>query len=153
RLEPVVAQRPDGVLTGGAGAEVRARHEHGALRVGGTVQHEVGIVRAPGVEQTVVEAGLGDPLEVDGGDDLVGVDVAAAQRDADAGVGGEGFHGGAPGEGGSGDGLEVGGRGVRTEVRRRGQGAAHGGGGGHDRRDQVGAPALSLAALEVAVGG
>src|SRR5699024_2803708 len=101
----------------------------------------------------VVEAGLGDPLEVDGGDDLVGVDVAAAQRDADAGVGGEGFHGGAPGEGGSGDGLEVGGRDGGAEVRRRGQRAAHGGGGGDDGRDQVGAPALALPALEVAVGG
>src|SRR5699024_1395309 len=100
RLEPVVAQSPDGVLAGRTGAEVRAGHEHGALRVGGPVQHEVGVVRAPGVEQAVVEAGLGDPLEVDGGDDLVGVDVAAAQRDADAGVGGEGFHGGAPGRAG-----------------------------------------------------
>src|SRR5699024_244129 len=38
-------------------------------------------------------------------------------RDADAGVGGEGFHGGAPGEGGSGDGLEVGGRDGGAEVR------------------------------------
>src|SRR5699024_4697443 len=91
-LEAVVAQRPHRVLTRGAGAEVGAGHEHRALAVRGLVQHEVGIA-APGGEQSVVEAGLGHALEVDGGDDLVGVDVAAAQRDSDAGVGGEGFHG------------------------------------------------------------
>src|SRR5690625_2946687 len=91
-LEAVVAQRPHRVLTRGAGAEVGAGHEHRAPAVCGLVQHEVGIA-APGGEQPVVEAGLGHALEVDGGDDLVGVDVAAAQRDSDAGVGGEGFHG------------------------------------------------------------
>ena len=49
-------------------------------------------ILAPGGEQAVLEAGPGDPLQVDGGDDLVGVDVAAAQRDRGAGVLGEGFH-------------------------------------------------------------
>ena len=47
------------------------------------------LVLAPGGEQAVLEAGAGHPLEVLGRDDLVGVDVAAAQRDADAGVGRE----------------------------------------------------------------
>src|SRR5690625_7686253 len=41
----------------------------------------------------------------------------------------------------------------RLEVGRGGQGATHGRGGGHHRGDQVGAPALALPALEVAVGG
>src|SRR6185312_7161525 len=38
------------------------------------------------------------------------------------------------------------------EVRRRTEGSADGGGGCHDGRDEVRAPALALAALEVAVG-
>ena len=75
RAEPEVHQRPDGVLARGAGAEVRARDEHAAAREGLDVEHE-GRVRAPGGEQAVLEAGARDPLEVDGGDDLVGVDVA-----------------------------------------------------------------------------
>src|SRR5699024_5044441 len=41
----------------------------------------------------------------------------------------------------------------RLEVGRGGQGATHGRGGGHHRGDQVGAPALALPTLEVAVGG
>ena len=45
----------------------------------GLVEHEVRVV-APGGEQPVLEAGAGDPLQVDGRDDLVGVDVGAAQR-------------------------------------------------------------------------
>src|SRR5690606_8869744 len=56
------------------------------------VEHELGVV-APSGEQAVLEAGAGHTLEVDGRDDLVGVDVAAAQRDPDAGVGGELLHG------------------------------------------------------------
>ena len=84
-LEAVVLQRPHGVLARRAGAEVGAGDEHRAGGVLGSVEHEAGVV-APGREQPVLEAGAGDPLEVDGRDDLVGVDVAAAQRDADAGV-------------------------------------------------------------------
>src|SRR3954462_665609 len=40
----------------------------------------------------------------------------------------------------------------RREVRRRGPPPGHGGGRCDQRRDQVGAPALALPALEVAVG-
>src|SRR5690625_4419722 len=54
------------------------------FRSGVLVEDEVRVA-APGSEQGVLEAGAGDPLEVDGRDDLVGVDVAAPQRDADAG--------------------------------------------------------------------
>src|SRR5690606_1207558 len=50
-------------------------------------------VAAPRREQRVLEARAGHALEVDGGDDLVGVDVRATQRDADAGVGRELLHG------------------------------------------------------------
>ena len=84
-LEAVVLQRPHGVLARRAGAEVGAGDEHRARGVLRPVEHEVGVV-APGGEQPVLEAGAGHPLEVDRRDDLVGVDVAAAQRDADAGV-------------------------------------------------------------------
>src|SRR5690625_7348848 len=41
----------------------------------------------------------------------------------------------------------------RLEVGRGGQGATHGRGGGHQRGDQAGAPALALPTLEVAAGG
>src|SRR3712207_7318151 len=57
------------------------------------VQHEVRLVLPPGDEQAVLEPGARDPLEVLGGDDLVGVDGAAAQRGGGAGVGREGVHG------------------------------------------------------------
>ena len=60
----------------------------GVLRL---VEHEVRIV-APGREQPVLESGLGHPLEVDRRDDLVGVDVAAPQRQSGAGVGLELVH-------------------------------------------------------------
>src|SRR5579875_1267444 len=65
--------------------------EHRTRRVGGVVQHER-LVTAPCGEESVLEAGSGDPLEIDGRDDLVGVDVAAPQRDSDTGVLGELLH-------------------------------------------------------------
>src|SRR6476620_5449756 len=43
--------------------------------------------------------------------------------------------------------------GRRLEIGRRGQGAAHRGRRGDQRRDEMRAPALALPALEVAVGG
>ena len=55
------------------------------------VEHER-LVAPPGGEQAVLEAGTGDPLEVHGRDDLVGVDVAAAQRHTDPRVACEGLH-------------------------------------------------------------
>ena len=90
--EAVVFERPHRVLARGAGAEVRSGDQDGALPVGVLVEDEVG-VGAPGGEEGILEAGSGDALEVDGRDDLVGVDVGAAQRNADAGVRGELFHG------------------------------------------------------------
>ena len=82
------------MFAGGAGAEVGAGDEDGAAGVGVLVEDEVGFVGAPVVEESVVESGSGDAFEVDGGDDLVGVDVGAHERNADAGVGGEFFHDG-----------------------------------------------------------
>ena len=58
----------------------------------GAVEDELRVL-APGLEQPVLEAVAGDLLEPVGRDDLVGVDVAAAQRDGPAGVRGECFHG------------------------------------------------------------
>lgn len=91
-FESVVHEGPDGVFTGGAGAEVGAGDEDGAVGVCVLVEDKVGFVGAPVVEESVVESGAGDAFEVDGGDDLVGVDVGAHERNADAGVGGEFFH-------------------------------------------------------------
>src|SRR3954471_24372773 len=92
--ETAVEQRPDGVLAGRAGAEVGAGHQDRGVGVLRQVEHELGLVGAPGAEQAVLEAGAGDPLEVLGRDDLVGVDVAPPQRGRGAGVRGEGVHGG-----------------------------------------------------------
>ena len=111
-------------------------------------------------EQGVLEAGPGDALEVHGRDDLVGVDVALAQRDADAGVGGELFHGDPSAVRSDWSRLverstRVGGVDCVTE--RPGptgeQRAADRRGRRDERRHQVGAAALALPALEVAVGG
>src|SRR5450830_262206 len=93
--EPVVLQCPHGVLTRGAGAEVGARHQDGPGGVDRLVEDE-GRVRPPRGEQAVLEAGTGDPLEVHGRDDLVGVDVAPPQRDAYPGVLAELLHGAGP---------------------------------------------------------
>src|SRR5699024_9853724 len=90
--ETVVHQRPDGVLTGGAGAEVRPRDQHGSVLKRILVEDEVRAL-APAGEQAVFEARAGDSLQVYGGDDLVGVDVGAHQRRGDTGVGVEFFHG------------------------------------------------------------
>src|SRR4051794_36831646 len=90
-LEASVLQCPHRVLAGGPGAEVRSGDEHRAVVVRLLVEHERGIV-APGGEEAVAESCTGHALEVDGRDDLVGIDIAAAEGDADAGVGGEGIH-------------------------------------------------------------
>src|SRR5699024_5048611 len=54
-------------------------------------------------------SGPGHPLEVDGRDDLVGVDIAASQRNTDSGVCGEFLHGKLLGSlcGGRGCGVKV----------------------------------------------
>ena len=92
-LETVVAQRPHGVLTGRTGTEVRARHQHATVLVGLLVQDELGVL-TPVSEEGVVEAGLGHSLEVDGGNNLVGVNIRRTQRHANAGVLNNGFHNG-----------------------------------------------------------
>src|SRR5690606_7562224 len=89
--ESVIRQRPHGVLTRGAGAEIRSGDENAAAIEGRSVEHE-GRVVAPCGEQTVLESRTGDALQVHGRDDLIRVDIGAAQRDADALVSGEGFH-------------------------------------------------------------
>jgi len=78
RPEPVVEQRPYGVLAGRPGAEIRPGHQNrgtGRVRL---VEHEPG-VGAPDREQAVAEPRAGDPLQVFGRNDLIGVHVAAAQ--------------------------------------------------------------------------
>src|ERR1700761_5454915 len=77
RLKPVVLERPRRVLAAGATAEVAAGHEDGVLR-----QIPVGLL-GPVVEEELPKAGALDPLEELLGDDLIGVDVVAAEH-ADA---------------------------------------------------------------------
>ena len=90
--ETVIVQRPHGVLAGGADAEFGAGDQNLALTgVFRLVEHEVR-VSAPCVEQGVIEAGLGHALQEHSGNDLVGIDVGAAQRHAHAGQCGEFFH-------------------------------------------------------------
>src|SRR5690606_27212961 len=90
-LEAVLLERPDGVLPARPGAEVRAGHQHRAPGIRGGVQHERGVL-APAGEAPVLEAGAADPLQEVRRDDLVGVDIAATQRDPDASVGAEPLH-------------------------------------------------------------
>ena len=90
--EAVVVQGPYRVLAGGTDAEVRPGHQDAALaRIFRLVQHELRVA-APCVEQGIVEPGLGHALEEHGGDDLVGVHVRTAQRNAHAGYHSQFFH-------------------------------------------------------------
>src|SRR5688572_29045386 len=73
------------MLTRGAAAEVVAGHQHRAVGVLRAVQDEVGIA-APALEEELAPASPLDPLQVDGRDDLVGVDVGAVERHDLAGV-------------------------------------------------------------------
>ena len=78
-IEATLLDRPHGVLARRADAEARPGHQDRCADVPLVVEHEVAIV-APRREQTLLEAGALDPLQPLGGDDLVGVDVAAPQR-------------------------------------------------------------------------
>jgi hypothetical protein len=90
--EAVILQCPYRMLAGGAGAEVGPGHQHRAAVERLLVQDEV-ILFAPGRKQRVFETGTRDALEVHRRNDLVRVDIGLPQRNADAGVGGEFFHG------------------------------------------------------------
>src|SRR5699024_1116575 len=91
RLESVIAQGPDRVLTRGTSTEVGASKKHGALVERLLVQHKVFIL-APVGKQTVLKARALDGLEIDRWDDLVGIDIGIAQGNANAGVRDELFH-------------------------------------------------------------
>ena len=139
--EPVVVQRPHGVLARGAAAEVRARQQHRRAGVARIVQHESGAggpaIGAPVVEERVGEPGAPEPLQELLRDDLIGVDVAARQR-RDAG---RCACGTAPSRSAE---LPVADVGEMPADRRRGR---------HRRAHQVRAAAAALAAFEVAVAG
>ena len=74
-----------------AGPDFGTGDEHRAGGVRLVVEDERRVV-APGREQAVLEAVAGDSLQVDGGDDLVGVDVAALERHRDTRVCAELLH-------------------------------------------------------------
>ena len=134
RVEATLLDRPHGVLARRADAEARPGNEDRCAGVALVVEHEVAVV-APRREQALLEAGALDALQPLGGDDLVGVDVAAPQRHPATRDDMNGLHCAAPRSCGGG------------EV------AGDRGGGGDGRGDEVGATAAALAALEVAVAG
>src|SRR5690606_4939400 len=71
--------------------ERRPGHEDRRALVLLLVEHEVAVV-APRGEQPLLEPGPLDALQPVGGDDLVGVDVAALERDAGPGDDANGLH-------------------------------------------------------------
>jgi hypothetical protein len=91
RVEPTLLDGPHGVLARRAHTEGRAGHEDGRTAVALVVEDEVAVV-APRREQALLEPGALDALEPFGGDGLVGVDVAAAQRYAAPGDDTDSFH-------------------------------------------------------------
>ena len=93
---------------------------------------------APVVEEEVAVAGALDALEELLGDDLVGVDVGAVERDGVAGEDVDGMH------------YFVS---LELPVADVGEVAGDGGSGGHLWGDEVGAASSALAAFEVAVAG
>ena len=88
-------------------------------------------------EEQGTEARALDLLEVAGGNDQVGIDVAPVEHGQPAAVGDKWFHG-----------LSS-----SNQLPDVGEMAGDGGGGGHGRADQVGAAAGPLTALEIAVAG
>ncbi len=120
-----------------AGAEVLARQQHRCACIVGVVQDEVGVGRAvvvvaPRVEEQLTESHAVDLLQEACGDDLVGIDVDAVERQRNPAVRGESVHLHLP---------------HVHEV------AGDGGCRGHGGADEVRAPSGALPSLEVAVGG
>ena len=68
-LEPVVLERPHGMLPRGARAEVRTGNKHRGPLVSVLIEDEVGLTGPPGGEQGVVEARAGDAFEIHRRDD------------------------------------------------------------------------------------
>ena len=89
--ETVVAQRPHRVFARRADAEIRSGDQNLALLIFGAVEHEIRVA-APCVEQRILEPGFLDPLEEHGGDNLVGIHIRAAERNAGSGHHGQLFH-------------------------------------------------------------
>src|SRR5699024_10069356 len=81
--EPVVHQGPHRVLTRRAGAEIRPCHKDGPVGERLLVQHEV-VVTTPGSEQSVLETGTADTLEVRGRNDLIRIHIGPTERHAHA---------------------------------------------------------------------
>ena len=123
---------PDSVLARRAGAEVPARHQDGGARVaGGFKTNDGSSVRRRTARRRIA----GDPLEEHGRDDLVGVHVAAPERQCAPGVGDEWFDGTS----------SLTGRPCADSIGDGGGGAATAGAPG------LGPPALALAAFVVPV--
>ncbi len=133
-IEATLLDRPHGVLARRADAEAGPGNQDRCAGVALVVEHEVAIV-APRREQALLEAGALDALQPLGRDDLIGVDVAAAQRHPATRDDMYGLHCAAPRSAG------------------RGEVAGDGRGRGDGRGDQVGSTAAALATFEVAVAG
>src|ERR1039458_2975918 len=84
--DALVVERPDGVLARRSAGEVAPRDEQGPAPVLGPVEDEGRSLRpafvvAPVVEEEGAVAGPLDPLQELLGNDLIGVDVGAVERD------------------------------------------------------------------------
>src|SRR5207247_5121026 len=90
--EPVLRERPDGMLARGPAAKVRTGHEDRRAPCLGTIELEIRI-GAPVIEEARAESGALDALEELLRDDLIGVHIAARQRDGLSPVAYEGSHG------------------------------------------------------------
>src|SRR3984893_9518742 len=73
------------------GAKIGPGDQYRPLVERSEVQYETRVV-APSRKQAVVESCSGDPLQIDGRDDLVGIDIGPAQRNSDSSVCTERFH-------------------------------------------------------------
>src|SRR5690606_5548684 len=146
--ETELGKRPGSVLAAGAAAKILARQQNGGALIAVLVQHEIRIERPLGiihawlamvqiaqfVEQVGAKARALDGLEELFGYDQVGIDILTIQRCDQAMMGGKGLH----------DGFLS----IIPYINKM---TGNCGGRSHGRADQMRAPALPLATLEIAV--
>ena len=96
-LESVVHQGPDRVFARGSDAEARTRDQDARAHEVRSIENETGVV-APLAEQSSTESGALDTFQPIRGNDLVGVDVRALERNGAALDDANGLHDSSSGE-------------------------------------------------------
>src|SRR5262249_4420816 len=92
RAHSPIPQSPHRMFAGRASAELWPRNENRRAGERWPVERKIRIVIAPGTKETVDEASLGNALQVDRRNDLVGIHIGATQGDGGTGVDGELLH-------------------------------------------------------------